>query len=484
MAENSYTQADETKEISNINHIFSDQQAAFKGQRYLSLSERVNDLQQLKLAIKAFKDPLIEALSQDFSGRSAGDSKMADIMPTIMGIDYTIKHLKKWMKPAKRHVGALFQPAKAFVVYQPLGVVGIITPWNYPVFLSIGPLTTALAAGNRAMVKMSEFTPATNEVIRSMLASVFPQEKVAVITGGIESASHFSEQAFDHLLFTGSTQVGKKVMASAAKNLTPVTLELGGKSPAIIDTEIDISVAVSRLLLGKTLNAGQTCVAPDYVLCPDEKVEELIHELKMQFNGMYPTFADNEDFTSIINQAQFDRLERSLADAVDKGAIVTSLANGSQRNGKAIENDRKMPLRVVTNVTDEMQLMQEEIFGPILPIVSYKTFEQALSYVNDRPRPLALYLCSFDENRKQQVLQETHAGGVCINDAAVHVAQDDLPFGGIGPSGMGQYHGHEGFLTFSKAKPVFEKGKLNSAKMAYPPYGKWIHKLMDKLFLS
>ncbi|TPH16750.1 coniferyl aldehyde dehydrogenase [Litorilituus lipolyticus] len=480
MADNSYTPADENQQISNINDFFASQRLAFKKQSYLSLSERIEDLQLLKSAIKQHKEPLITALSQDFSGRSAGDSKMADIMPTIMGIDYTIKHLKKWMKPEKRHVSALFQPAKAFVVYQPLGVVGIITPWNYPVFLSLGPLTTALAAGNRAMIKMSEFTPATNEVIKSMLLTVFSQNKVAVITGGVESASYFSEQAFDHLLFTGSTQVGKKVMASAAKNLTPVTLELGGKSPVIIDDEIDIKLAVSRILLGKTLNAGQTCVAPDYVLCPEGKVTELLSELKLQFNSMYPSFAENDDYTSIINQAQFDRLQQGVIDAVDKGADVTALVTDTD----AFSGTRKMPLTVVTQVNDDMLLMQEEIFGPVLPIVSYKTFEQALSYVNDRPRPLALYLCSFDEGKKQQVLDGTHAGGVCINDAAVHVAQDDLPFGGIGPSGMGQYHGHEGFLTFSKAKPVFEKGKFNTAKMAYPPYGKWIHRMMDKIFLS
>ncbi len=442
---------------------------------------RIDDLVKLKMVILEHQEALAEALSKDFGCRSVDDSKMADLMPTVMGINYAIKHINKWMKPSKRHVGVLFQPAKAFVMYQPLGVVGIITPWNYPVFLSMGPLTTALAAGNRAMIKMSEFTPATNEVIKTMIGSVFTNDKVAVINGGPDVAAHFSSQPFDHLIFTGSTRVGKIVMAAAAKNLTPVTLELGGKSPTIIDDKIDIKDAVSRFILGKTLNAGQTCIAPDYILCPTGRVDELKQAISNQFNKMYPSVANNSDYGSIINDAQLQRLCQWQADAKAKGATLTPLGND---NEQACVAAGKIPLTLVDNVNDDMLLMQEEIFGPLLPIISYDNLTDAIAYVNDRPRPLALYLCSHDAKTQQIILERTHSGGVCLNDAAMHVVQDDMPFGGIGPSGMGHYHGHEGFLTLSKAKSVFKKGKINTASNAFPPYGKLIHKLIYKFFLK
>ncbi|MGL1958876.1 MAG: coniferyl aldehyde dehydrogenase [Colwellia sp.] len=480
MADNSYTQEDDKQEIVAVDEFLLTQKQAFLAQPYLSAETRLNDLKKLKDAILSYQDELIQALSTDFGCRSVDDSKMGDLMPTLMGINYAIKHLKKWMKPSKRHVGMLFQPAKAFVMYQPLGVIGIITPWNYPLFLSLGPLSTALAAGNRAMIKMSEFTPATNQVIKELLASVFSDDKVAVINGGAEVAAYFSAQKFDHLLFTGSTRVGKIVMAAAAKNLTPVTLELGGKSPTIIDNTIDITDAVSRFILGKTLNAGQTCVAPDYILCPSQRVDELKQALSLQFIKMYPTVANNKDYGSIINKAQLQRLCQWLADAKAKGAILSLLGKDSEQD--CIDNG-KLPLTLVNNVSDDMLLMQDEIFGPILPIVSYNTLDEAIQYVNDRPRPLALYLCSHEQATQQQVLAQTHAGGVCLNDAAMHVVQDDMPFGGIGPSGMGHYHGHEGFLTFSHAKSVFQKGKINIAASAFPPYNKLIHTLIYKFFL-
>ena len=481
MADNTYSQQHDSEQIDTLTQVFARQKQYFGSNPYPSLETRLSALKKLKAAILTNQEQLCQALSQDFGNRSFGDSKMADIMPTVMGINYTIKHLAKWLKPAKRHVGILFQPASASVMYQPLGVVGIITPWNYPVFLSLGPLTTAIAAGNTAMIKMSEFTPNTNEVIKQLLSEVFSDNEVAVVTGGASVAGYFSEQAFDHLLFTGSTNIGKKVMACAAKSLTPVTLELGGKSPTIIAPDFDIKTAVSRFLLGKTLNAGQTCVAPDYVLCPKEKVTELAQALEKSFVRMYPTVAGNQDYTSIINSAQLLRLQNYIEDALVKGAKVDYLGKDSVQ---ACLDEGKLPLAVVTGTSDDMLLMQEEIFGPILPIIPYDDLDDAIAYVNARPRPLALYLCSYEEKNQQQVLEQTHAGGVCINDAAMHVAQDDLPFGGIGPSGMGQYHGHEGFLTFSKAKPIFKKGKLNTASNAFPPYGKLIHKLIYKLFLS
>ena len=481
MASNLYSAADDKQEIGNIDEALVLQKEAFVNDPYLSAQSRIADLTQLKSTILEYQEQLVQALSKDFGCRSVDDSKMGDLMPTIMGINYAIKHIKKWMKPSKRHVGVLFQPAKAFVMYQPLGVVGIITPWNYPLFLSLGPLTTALAAGNRAMIKMSEFTPATNEVIKTLLGNIFSNDKVAVINGGPDVAAHFSTQPFDHLIFTGSTRVGKIVMAAAAENLTPVTLELGGKSPTIIDDQVDIKDAVSRFILGKTLNAGQTCVAPDYILCPVGRVDELKQALSRQFNKMYPSVANNKDYGGIINEAQLQRLSLWLADAKAKGAILTSLGNDSEQT--CIEAG-KIPLTLVNNVNDDMLLMQEEIFGPVLPIVSYNNLDEAITYINDRPRPLALYLCSHNADTQQKVLERTHAGGVCLNDAAMHVAQDDMPFGGIGPSGMGHYHGHEGFLTFSKAKSVFKKGKINTASNAFPPYGKLVHKLIYKFFLK
>lgn len=481
MANNLYSAADDQHEIKLVDNALLLQKKAFANTPYLSAKARIEDLIKLKTAILAHQDELLQALSKDFGCRSVDDSKMGDLMPTIMGINYAIKHIKNWMKPSKRHVGIIFQPAKAFVMYQPLGVVGIITPWNYPLFLSLGPLTTAFAAGNRAMIKMSEFTPSTNLVIKNMLGSIFSDDKVAVICGGPDVAVAFSAKPFDHLIFTGSTRVGKIVMAAAAKNLTPVTLELGGKSPTIIDDEIDIKDAVSRFILGKTLNAGQTCVAPDYILCPTSRVDELKQAISVQFNKMYPSVAKNKDYGAIINDVQLNRLTQWLADAKDKGATLTTLGSDSEQ---ACFSEGKIALTLASNVNDDMLLMQEEIFGPILPIVSYDNLAQAIAYVNNRPRPLALYLCSHNAKTQQIILEQTHAGGVCLNDAAMHVAQDDMPFGGIGPSGMGQYHGHEGFLTFSKAKSVFQKGKFNTASNAFPPYGKLIHKLIYKLFLK
>lgn len=475
MADNLYTQAQDQDYIEQINQIFEAQKTAFAKQPYPELAQRKQALTLLKNSLLSHQQALIDALSQDFEHRSADDSKMGDILPTIMAIDYSLKQLKKWLKPSKRHVGLLFQPAKAHVMYQPLGVVGIITPWNYPVYLSLGPVITALAAGNRAMVKMSEFTPKTNEVIEQ-IASVLPKEQLCIVKGGPQVAAYFSEQAFDHLLFTGSTRVGKLVMAAAAKNLTPVTLELGGKSPTIIDDSIDINDAVSRFILGKTLNAGQTCVAPDYILCPEAKIDELVAACRHWFNKMYPDLETNPDYSHIINQGQFERLNTWLADAETKGAKVHRLAEASN-------NQRKIPLTLLTNVNPDMTLMQEEIFGPLLPVVSYQSLEQAIEYVNQGDRPLALYFCSHNNKNIEQVLKNTHAGGVCINDAAMHVAQEDLPFGGVGPSGMGQYHGYEGFLTFSKAKAVFAKGRINTATQAFPPYGKPIHKLIEFFYL-
>ena len=396
-------------------------------------------------------------------------------MPSLHSIDYTLKHLKHWMKPSPRRVGAVFQPASAKVIYQPLGVVGVIVPWNYPVFLAIGPLIGALAAGNRVMLKLSEFTPATGRLLKDLLGRIFPEDRVAVVLGEADVAVAFSGLAFDHLLFTGSTHVGKLVMRAAADNLTPVTLELGGKSPAIVSADVPLKDAAQRIAWGKTLNAGQTCIAPDYVLVPQNRVEGFVEAYRQAVHGFYPTLIDNPDYTAIISERQVARLEGLQSDAVDKGARAISLYDQGQ--------GRRMPHTLLVDVSDDMQVMQEEIFGPLLPIVAYTDLDQALAYINDRARPLALYYFGYNKAEQQRVIHNTHSGGVCINETLQHVGVEDMPFGGVGHSGMGHYHGHEGFLTFSKAKSVLIKQRLNSSALAYPPYGRTLVRLIQKLFI-
>ena len=481
LEQNNYLSSEELLTKSTLKQHFDLQKSYFLKNIYPSYQYRINDLTALKQLLLDNQQALIEAMSDDFGHRSADDSKIGDILTTVMGINYAIKRLKSWMKPDKRHVGILFYPAKASVIYQPKGVVGIIAPWNYPIFLSLGPLTAALAAGNVAMIKMSECTPNTNALLNRLIASAFPTGKVSIVCGGAQIAADFSNLSFDHLFFTGSTHVGRLVMKSSAENLVPITLELGGKSPAIIDNDIDIDIAVNRLILGKTLNSGQTCVAPDYILCPKGKVEVLIRALKARYQNMYPSINDNQDCTSIINEQHKSRLEYLLKDAQEKGAKTVPLID------ECVSHDdkelRKMPLTLIINSTDEMLVMQEEIFGPILPIVSYDNINEVFDFVNSRPRPLALYIYSFNKLFQQKLLLNTHAGGVCINEAALHVANDDLPFGGIGASGMGQYHGIEGFKTFSHAKPVLSNACISFTSLLFPPFGSVLQRLVYKFFI-
>jgi coniferyl-aldehyde dehydrogenase len=465
-------------QIESLVPILEDQKRAFNHNPFPDYAARIEDLKSLKSLILDNQDALVKALQLDFGQRSSDDSLIGDILTTVSGINYSINRLKTWMKPKHKHIGILFQPASGQVMHQPLGVIGIIVPWNYPVFLAIGPLTTALSAGNRAMLKMSEFTPNTNKLLATLLASKFNQDHVAVVGGEADVAMAFSSMQFDHLFFTGSTHIGKLVMQAAAKNLVPVTLELGGKSPAIIAEDMKLSTAVERFILGKTLNCGQTCVAPDYIFCPQGKVEKLIEELQSRFTSMFPCVQENSDYTSIINQRQYDRIQHLLDDAEQKGATIIPLAHEQADTAK-----RKMPLTLVTNVSDDMQIMQEEIFGPLLPIKEYSSLDDAIAYINGKPRPLSLYIYSFNKDVQDKILQSTIAGGVCINDAAFHVANDDLPFGGVGASGMGNYHGEEGFIRFSHAKSILKRGKISFASMLFPPYGKTVHNLVYKLFI-
>ena len=429
--------------------------------------QRRNDLQRLRDALKRRLDEMGKAISADFGHRSPHESRIADGMTVLNEIDHLRKHLRGWMKPRRVGVGWRFLPARAETRAEPVGVVGVIAPWNYPVNLALIPLATAIAAGNHVYLKPSEHTPHTSAFLRSLLAEVFPAERVAVAEGGAEVAAAFAALPLDHLVFTGSTAVGRKVMAAAAPNLTPVTLELGGKSPAIIAPDYPIATAASRLAAGKFLNAGQTCIAPDYVLCHESKVDELVAAFEGEVRARYPSLAQTPDYTSIVNDRQYARLKGLLDEAEAQGAKVLRM-NPAQ---EALEPaTRVFPPTLVLNAPAETRLMREEIFGPILPILPYKHLDEAIAYVNAHDRPLALYHFDLDGGRVEQVLDRTIAGGVTINDCVLHIAQSALPFGGIGPSGIGHYHGHHGFLTFSKQKPVFYQARWSSFSLLKPPY--------------
>ncbi|KMM78726.1 coniferyl aldehyde dehydrogenase [Pseudomonas deceptionensis] len=460
---------------SDLHSLLDMQRKAYAAHPFPPLAQRQQWLKSLRQLLSREREVLIDAISQDFSHRSPDETLFAELMPSLHSLDYTLKHLKRWMKPSSRSVGMMFQPASAKVVYQPVGVVGIIVPWNYPLYLAMGPLIGALAAGNRVMLKLSEFTPATGRLLKDLLGRIFPEDMVAVVLGEADVGVAFSGLAFDHLLFTGSTHVGKLVMRAAAENLTPVTLELGGKSPAIVSADVPLKDAAQRIAWGKSLNAGQTCIAPDYVLVPQDRVEGFVEAYRQAIHSFYPTLIDNPDYSAIINERQLARLEQLQADATLKGARLIPLYDQGQ--------GRRMPHALVLDVNDDMQVMQDEIFGPLLPIVPYTDLEHALAYVNARPRPLALYYFGYNKTEQQHVVHNTHSGGVSINETLLHVAIDDLPFGGVGHSGMGHYHGHEGFLTFSKAKGVLIKQRLNSSLMIYPPYGRQLVRLIQKLFI-
>ncbi|RBW63506.1 coniferyl-aldehyde dehydrogenase [Vibrionales bacterium C3R12] len=460
--------SDGSLEVSSLERHFADLTQAYQGNCYPDKQVRIETLQQLKANVLKSRPALIEALSEDYGFRSSFDSMVCDLMPAIQHINYTIKKLPKWMKPSRRHAGLLLTPSTVSVHYQPLGVVGVIVPWNFPIVLSIAPIVTALAAGNRVMVKLSEFTPSTNQVLRSIFKS-FP-DQVVLIEGDGAIAAEFSRLPFNHLLFTGSTAVGRLVAKAAAEHLTPITLELGGKSPTIIGEDADLKSAVDAIMFGKSSNAGQICVAPDYVFVPDGKQNEFIEIYKQRFLKAFKEKKGRREITNIINQAQFARLNSYLDDAKNRGATITTIEG-------ELSEARQMWPHFVTDVDDSMLLMQDEIFGPILPIMTYKNVDECITYINSHQRPLALYLMSSDKELQSRVLNSTHSGGVAINDAILQVAADDAPFGGIGESGIGSYHGIEGFHAFSNAKTVLKTP-------AWLPRSHWMltqKKLLPKL---
>ncbi len=434
-----------------------------------SYEERVARLDKLEAALLEFKDEIVKAISADFGHRCKYESLQADVFLPLSCLRHTRDHLHEWMETESRPVLWVMAPATAEIVTQPLGVVGIISPWNYPVQLALEPLVQALAAGNRALIKPSEFVPRTAEVLAKMCEKTFGPEEVRVILGGADIGEAFSKLAFDHLIFTGSTRVGKAIMRAASENLVPVTLELGGKSPTIVTEDFPLDVAADRIMFGKCFNSGQTCVSPDYVLVPKKDVERFVDACKESVTKMFPTLLKNDDYSSIVNTKHWGRLKGYLEEAKTKGAKVVELNPAKETFD---EESHKLCPTLVLGATDEMQILEDEIFGPLLPIVPYEKLDDAIEYVNSRPRPLALYVFSYDEEATDKVVERTVSGGVSVNDTMLHVAQDDLPFGGVGPSGMGHYHGREGFETFSKRKPIFRQSRVNGGALLRPPYGK------------
>lgn len=461
------------RDIAAMQALLARQRAAFTAELPVSAATRKDRLNRALTLVLDYKDRFVAALSDDFGHRSAQQSLVTDIMASVKPLKHAIRHLETWMRPERRKLdfplGLL--GAKAMVEYQPKGVVGVIAPWNFPVNLTFAPLANILAAGNRALIKPSEFTPATSALMREAFAQHFDESEIAVILGGPEIGKAFSELPFDHLIFTGATAIGRHVMAAAAKNLVPVTLELGGKSPTIIGRSADVAQASERIAMGKLMNAGQICLAPDYLLVPAEKEEAVIDGLKAATARMYPTMLANDDYTSVISRRHRDRLEAHIADARAKGAQVIEVNPANEDFSK--QNTNKMPLTILREVTDEMTVMQEEIFGPVLPVKRYDSVDEAIAYVNSKDRPLGLYWFGTDTAEERRVLDRTISGGVTVNDVLFHVSAEDLPFGGIGPAGMGNYHGLDGFRTFSHAKAIYRQPKMDLAGLAgfKPPYG-------------
>jgi len=426
-------------------------------------AQRLRTLQALLLDHRA---EIIAAIAADFGCRPAEETELLEIFPSLSAIRHALRHGRRWMKPKRHLADWLFLPASTELRPQPRGVVGIIVPWNYPLYLAVGPLVDALAAGNRAMVKMSEFTPRFSALFAELVANAFKPDEVQAVTGNADVAQAFSTLPFDHLLFTGSTAVGHHVMRAAGANLTPVTLELGGKSPAIIGPGARFEHAVERILLGKLVNAGQTCIAPDCVLLPRTQVDAFVAAARRVTAKLYPQLASNPQYASIATDHHYARLSALRDDAVAAGAHAESLTDAMPETSR-----RLLPPTLLTGVRDDMAVMREEIFGPLLPLLPYDTLDEAIAHIAARPHPLALYLFETDKATIDRVLAHTHAGGVSVNDTLYHIAQHHLPFGGVGASGMGGYHGKAGFRTFSHLKPVFHQARFNGAGMLNPPYG-------------
>jgi coniferyl-aldehyde dehydrogenase len=461
--------------------ILAAQKAAHLRDGAPSAEQRIERIDRCIRLLVENRRAIEDALNADFGARSREATAFTDVAGSIGPLKHAKAHLKAWMKPEKRKttpaILGLFG-ARAEVRFQPKGVVGVISPWNFPVNLTFAPLAGILAAGNRAMIKPSEYTPATSDLMKAMFAEAFSEEEIAVVTGGPEVGEAFAHLPFDHLIFTGATSIARHVMRAAAENLVPVTLELGGKSPVILGRSADIPTAAARVMNGKTLNAGQICLAPDYVLAPNDKMDAFVQAARASVSEMFPTLKDNPDYTSIVAQRHYDRIRGYVEDARAKGATIVELKPDGEDLTQ--QEHRKIAPTLILEPTDDMKVMQEEIFGPVLPVKSYRSVDEAIGYVNGRDRPLGLYYFGADDAEREKVLASTTPGGVTVNDVIMHVAQEELPFGGVGPSGMGSYHGEDGFREFSHRKAVFSQIKkdIGPLKMLRPPYGDGIRKYL------
>ena len=440
--------------------------------------------------LKKYNVEILDAIQEDFGNRDSKAGFMSEIMSTIGSINYAKENVKKWMKDEKRKSNSS-QPfairtvmsllgAKSWIKYQPLGTVGVISPWNFPINLVLAPLGTIFAAGNRVMIKPSEFTPVTSDLTEKMFSEFFDASEAAVFTGGPDVAAAFSALSFDHLLFTGSTQTGKLVMKSASENLVPVTLELGGKSPVIVDENADLKNTATKVMRGKTMNAGQICLAPDYVMVPKGKSEDFVKESETAVKSMYENLKYNQSYTSVINEKHYDRLNSLLEDAKEKGADIRVINPADEDFSQ--QEVHKIPPTLVLNPTDDMDIMKEEIFGPLLPVKEYEDFQETIGYVNSKDRPLGLYYFGNNKKRENDVLNNTISGGVTLNDVIWHIGQEDIPFGGVGPSGTGNYHGFDGFKNFSHAKAIYKQFSADLLAPMMPPYkGKQFESTKDSV---
>jgi coniferyl-aldehyde dehydrogenase len=474
---NDLVQAIDIQEVERMQRLLQRQRQAFNQQPFAPLNVRINNLKRLIAVLRRYQQPIIKALDADFGGRAAFETLQIEVLGPVLQARHAIAHLRRWMKAEPRKTELLFLGNRAWVQYQPKGIVGIVGTWNFPLYLTLGPLIAALAAGNRAMIKVSEYAPHSYQVLKEMLGEVFDEDEVAVFTGELAAAQAFTALPFDHLVFTGAPQVGRQVMRAAAEHLVPVTLELGGKSPALVGEAADLEEAALRIAHGKGFNAGQVCIAPDYVLVPQGKAEAFAQALKRAFERLYPDPAHSADYTSLINDRQAQRMQALLADARDKGAVVLACRSASA-------SSRRLPLQVITGVNEDMRVAREEIFGPLLPIIEYTDLSQAIAYIQARPRPLALYPFGLDARQTERLLKETHSGGVTLGDWAWHAFQHDLPFGGVGNSGMGSYHGQEGFRTLSHGKAVLKRQRWFPVQLFYPPYGRWVQRLAVRFYLG
>ena len=457
----------------NLNKVLEKQKKAHLRDGALSVETRKEWIDRCIALLIKYQNEIVEAISKDFGHRSTESSLLADVAGSIGSLKSAKENIKKWVKPEKRKVTPAILGllgAKLRVEYQPLGTVGVISPWNFPVTLTFGPLGSIFAAGNRAMIKPSEFTPETSKLMKVMFEEAFKEEEVAVFTGGPDLGEAFSSLPFDHLLFTGATSIAKHVMRAASENLVPVTLELGGKSPVIISKNTNFDMSVKRVMAGKTMNAGQICLAPDYVFIPKDKKEEFISQSKKTVTEMYPSLKDNPDYTSVINQRHYDRLQGYVDEAKEKGFEVIEINPSNEDFSQQAHH--KIPPTLIVDPDDNLSVMKEEIFGPILSVKTYEDIEDTVDYINSNDRPLGLYYFGDDKKEMQNVLENTTSGGVTINDVVFHVGQDNAPFGGVGPSGTGSYHGIEGFKNFSHTKSIYTQSSFDGLFGLFrPPFG-------------